>query len=154
MPKLPVEQRLKGFEEVNLGFNPEMVAQEVKRCLCCGISCMQVWRGEKTYAELPSHIEDVMQKGLHDYERTHEGAHPQAAYRLPKGKKSAAILVYYQMGEHRYQVIEDCIRLNLATYMGTEVIDIITAYPMLKAGDVLKNADLMERAFKTGQMLC
>ena len=93
-------------------------------------------------------------KGKREVLRVGIGLHRTGVgYRLEKGKKSVAILVYYQMGEHRYQVIEDFLKLNLETYMGTKVIDIITAYPMLKAGDVQKNAELMERAFKTGQLL-
>jgi formate dehydrogenase beta subunit len=35
MPSLPVEQRLNGFEEVELGFDKEASIDEAKRCLQC-----------------------------------------------------------------------------------------------------------------------
>lgn len=37
MPALPLAERLKGFEEVNLGFTPEMAQKEASRCLGCGV---------------------------------------------------------------------------------------------------------------------
>lgn len=36
IPTLPVEERLKGFVEVELGYSPELAAEEVQRCLECG----------------------------------------------------------------------------------------------------------------------
>ncbi|MBW2086190.1 MAG: FAD-dependent oxidoreductase [Deltaproteobacteria bacterium] len=39
MPSLPVEERLKGFEEVELGFDPELGKAEAARCISCGICC-------------------------------------------------------------------------------------------------------------------
>ncbi|MBW2060346.1 MAG: FAD-dependent oxidoreductase [Deltaproteobacteria bacterium] len=39
MPSLPVEERLKGFEEVELGFDPELGMAEAARCISCGICC-------------------------------------------------------------------------------------------------------------------
>ena len=37
MPSLPVEQRLKGFAQANLGFVEEMAIEEAKRCLQCDL---------------------------------------------------------------------------------------------------------------------
>ena len=37
MPSLPVEQRLNGFEEVELGFDREAAVAEAKRCLQCNL---------------------------------------------------------------------------------------------------------------------
>jgi len=37
MPALPLAERLKGFEEVNLGFTSEMAQKEARRCLGCGV---------------------------------------------------------------------------------------------------------------------
>ncbi|MEE9436479.1 MAG: FAD-dependent oxidoreductase [Candidatus Adiutricales bacterium] len=39
MPTLPVEERLKGFEEVALGFDPELGMAEASKCISCGICC-------------------------------------------------------------------------------------------------------------------
>jgi len=36
LPRLQPEQRLKGFDEINLGFNAEMALAEVNRCFSCG----------------------------------------------------------------------------------------------------------------------
>ncbi|MFH0798926.1 MAG: FAD-dependent oxidoreductase [Pseudomonadota bacterium] len=36
MPELPAEKRIKGFDEVEKGFTPEMAAREAERCLSCG----------------------------------------------------------------------------------------------------------------------
>ncbi|RKY17670.1 MAG: hypothetical protein DRP90_06475 [Planctomycetota bacterium] len=35
MPRLPVEERLKGFREVELGFDEEQAVREAWRCLMC-----------------------------------------------------------------------------------------------------------------------
>ena len=35
MPEVPVEQRLRGFGEVALGFTPELAGLEASRCLQC-----------------------------------------------------------------------------------------------------------------------
>ena len=37
MPTLPVEQRLGGFEQVELGYSDEMAIEEAKRCLRCDL---------------------------------------------------------------------------------------------------------------------
>ncbi|MGQ9629277.1 MAG: FAD-dependent oxidoreductase [bacterium] len=37
MPTLPVERRIRGFDEVELGFTEEMAIAEAKRCLNCGV---------------------------------------------------------------------------------------------------------------------
>ncbi len=39
MPKIPLEQRLKGFDEIELGFPPELAVEEASRCLACGACC-------------------------------------------------------------------------------------------------------------------
>lgn len=36
MPHLPIEKRRTGFEEVELGFSPELAVREARRCLSCG----------------------------------------------------------------------------------------------------------------------
>ncbi|MDI6848142.1 MAG: FAD-dependent oxidoreductase, partial [Candidatus Bathyarchaeia archaeon] len=36
MPVLPVEERIRSFDEVELGFSEEMAVEEAKRCLACG----------------------------------------------------------------------------------------------------------------------
>lgn len=35
MPRIPLEQRLKGFDEIELPYSEEMVVEEAKRCLSC-----------------------------------------------------------------------------------------------------------------------
>jgi len=47
MPTLPADERIKGFEEVELGFTEEMAVEEAKRCLACGgcsecLECVKV----------------------------------------------------------------------------------------------------------------
>ncbi|MGQ9743182.1 MAG: NAD(P)-binding protein [Candidatus Bathycorpusculaceae bacterium] len=47
MPTLPIEKRVRSFEEVELGFSEEMAVQEAKRCLACGgcsecLECVKV----------------------------------------------------------------------------------------------------------------
>ncbi len=37
MPKLPISDRLKGFDEIELGYNEEMAVVEAKRCLGCDL---------------------------------------------------------------------------------------------------------------------
>jgi NADPH-dependent glutamate synthase beta subunit-like oxidoreductase len=41
MPHLSPEERIKSFDEVQLGFTEEMAVQEGKRCIMCGASCVQ-----------------------------------------------------------------------------------------------------------------
>ncbi len=43
MPHLPVEEWLKGFQEINLGFDTEQAVAEAARCINCGLcsECMQ-----------------------------------------------------------------------------------------------------------------
>jgi polysulfide reductase chain B len=41
MPVLPAAERVKNFEEVQLGLKQETVVEEAKRCLGCGCSCIQ-----------------------------------------------------------------------------------------------------------------
>ncbi|MBW2142254.1 MAG: FAD-dependent oxidoreductase, partial [Deltaproteobacteria bacterium] len=39
MPKLSIEERLKGFDEVELGFDPELGISEAARCISCSDCC-------------------------------------------------------------------------------------------------------------------
>ena len=41
MPHLDPQERVKSFDEVQMGFTEEMVVQEGKRCIMCGASCVQ-----------------------------------------------------------------------------------------------------------------
>jgi len=43
MPTIPVEERIPGFKEIELGFSEEQARKEASRCLACGIcsECMQ-----------------------------------------------------------------------------------------------------------------
>jgi heterodisulfide reductase subunit A-like polyferredoxin len=45
MPMLPVEDRVKGFAEVEKGYTPEQAQAEAARCLACGIcsECLSCW---------------------------------------------------------------------------------------------------------------
>ena len=40
MARLPVENRSKNWNEVNLGLSEEQAIQAAKRCLYCGLYCM------------------------------------------------------------------------------------------------------------------
>ncbi|MDL1969492.1 MAG: FAD-dependent oxidoreductase [Candidatus Desulfofervidaceae bacterium] len=39
MPERPVSERIKDFQEVELGFTEEMALEEAERCLNCGLAC-------------------------------------------------------------------------------------------------------------------
>lgn len=41
MPRIEVQARLKGFEEVEKGFSESMVTSEAARCIACGSCCVQ-----------------------------------------------------------------------------------------------------------------
>ncbi len=41
MPRQAAGERVKGFEEVNLGLTGEMVVEEAERCISCGACCVQ-----------------------------------------------------------------------------------------------------------------
>lgn len=41
MPTIPLEERISGFKEIELGFSEELVVKEASRCLACGI-CTEV----------------------------------------------------------------------------------------------------------------
>jgi len=43
MPTIPLEERISGFREIELGFSEELAVREASRCLACGIcsECMQ-----------------------------------------------------------------------------------------------------------------
>ena len=45
-PMLPVERRIRGFEEIELGLTKEMAVEEAKRCLACG-GCSECLECEK-----------------------------------------------------------------------------------------------------------
>jgi len=39
MPKRPAAERIKSFQEIELGFDPEKAQEEAARCLSCGLCC-------------------------------------------------------------------------------------------------------------------
>ncbi len=41
MPRLEPQERVKNFDEVQLGFTEDMAVQEAKRCISCGTCCVQ-----------------------------------------------------------------------------------------------------------------
>jgi len=41
MPQLQPQERVKNFDEVQLGFTEDMAVQEAKRCISCGTCCVQ-----------------------------------------------------------------------------------------------------------------
>jgi len=41
MPRLDLQERVKGFDEIETGFSEQMAVQEGKRCIMCGASCVQ-----------------------------------------------------------------------------------------------------------------
>ncbi len=45
MPELPVEQRVRGFAEVETGYTAELAQAEAARCLACGVcsECLSCW---------------------------------------------------------------------------------------------------------------
>jgi heterodisulfide reductase subunit A len=63
MPSLPVEERIKSFAEVELGFDEEMAVEEAKRCISCGgcSECMECERACEAKAidhkQVPQRIE-------------------------------------------------------------------------------------------------
>lgn len=114
-------------------------------------TCLQIWQG-KSYAELPSMAEEVMLKAIHSYIDKNPSSHPISAKRLAKGKKGVILLTYHQPGERKYQGVADFLRFNLHNLWGLEIIDVIPAYRLLKKGDAQMREDLMQRAWKAGQL--
>lgn len=125
---------------------------EVKRLLE-ERTCFHLWKNVKPYSELPSSVEEAMLNGFKSYFENKQSSHPAPTKRLEKGKKGVIVLCYHQHGEHIYQAMIDFLVLNLKSFWGLEIADIIPAYGMLKKGDAQKREDLMERSFKAGQLI-
>jgi multimeric flavodoxin WrbA len=115
-------------------------------------TCLQIWKG-KSYEELPSTAEEVMFRTIHSYIEKHPSSHPIPAKRLAKGKKGVIILTYHQPGKRKYQGVADFLLFNLHDLWGLEIIDVIPACRVLKKGETQVREDLMQRAWKAGQML-
>ncbi|MGA1843053.1 MAG: FAD-dependent oxidoreductase [bacterium] len=96
MPSLPVQKRLKGFEEVERGLTEEMAIQEAGRCLSCG-------------------CEAVFDCKLREYASEYGLAHPE----VMKGRYNR-----YQAREEHPLIVRDrnkCIRCGLCVRMCAEV---------------------------------
>jgi hypothetical protein len=115
-------------------------------------TCLQIWQG-KPYEELPSAAEKVMFRSIHSYVEKYPSSHPISAKRLPKGEKGVILLTYHQPGELKYQGVADFLLFNLHKLWGLEIIDVIPACRVLKKGDAQEREDLMQRAWKAGQLL-
>ena len=115
-------------------------------------TCLQIWKG-KPYGELTSVPEEMLSRAIHSYMERNPSIHPKPLKRLPKGKKCVIILTYHQPGEEKYRGTIEYLLFNLRDIWGMEVVDVIPAYGLLKKGDAQKREDLMQRAFKAGQML-
>ncbi|MEW6081112.1 MAG: NAD(P)-binding protein [Bacillota bacterium] len=63
MSGLPLEERLSGFQEVELGFTEEQAVAEAKRCLDCGVcsECMECVRVCKAKAVDHEMVEEVLE---------------------------------------------------------------------------------------------
>jgi len=114
-------------------------------------ACLDIWKNGN-YAETTSRAEDMMIAAIKEYTLKH-GSHPIAASRLKKGKKLVFILSYWHYGEMYKEIIEGPVIHVLETIMGFNIADVIHADRVLKKGDAQKRDDLMERAFKAGQLL-
>ena len=114
-------------------------------------TCLQIWQG-KSYAELPSLAEEAMLKSINAYVEKNPSSHPVPVKRLAPGKKGVILLTYHQPGEGKYQGVADFLRFNLHHIWGLEIIDVIPAYRLLKKGDAQMREDLMQRAWKAGQL--
>ncbi len=115
-------------------------------------TCLEIWKG-RPYAELPSTAEEVMLRVIRSYIEKHPSSHPISAKRLAKGKKGVILLTYHQPGERKYQGIADFLLFNLHDLWGLEILDVIPACRVLKKGDARERDDLMQRAWKAGQLL-
>ena len=63
MPVIPVEKRIRGFEEVETGFTEEMVLREAERCLNCGgcSECLECEKACEPKAIVHDQKEEVLQ---------------------------------------------------------------------------------------------
>jgi len=63
MPIIPIEERISGFKEIELGFSEELAVKEASRCLACGIcsECMQCVAACKANAIDHSMREDIVE---------------------------------------------------------------------------------------------
>jgi heterodisulfide reductase subunit A-like polyferredoxin len=64
MPTLPVDERVKGFDEVELGYTEQQAIEEAKRCLHCSVcseclQCVTVCKGEAICHERQGVVEQV-----------------------------------------------------------------------------------------------
>lgn len=114
--------------------------------------CLQIWKG-RPYAELASIPEEMISRAIHSYMEKHPSVHPKPLRRLAKGKKGVILLTYHQPGEEKYGGTIDYLLFNMRDVWGLDIVDVIPAYELLKKGDAQKRQDLMQRAFKAGQML-
>ncbi len=115
-------------------------------------TCLKIWKG-KPYAELTSMPEEMMSRAIHSYMEKNPSLHPKPLRRLPKGKKGVIIMTYHQPGEEKYKGTIEYLLFNLRDIWGLAIADVIPAYGLLKKGDAQKREDLMQRAFKAGQLL-
>ena len=120
-----------------------------KKKLLQEAACLQLWKDKKTYAEIGSRVEEVMESVIHSYTKEHE-THPTPARRLAKGKRGAMILSYHQRGKTVYQRAIDYLLFNLEYLWELKITDILPADRILKRGDVQQRDDLMQAAFEAG----
>ena len=64
MPTLPVDERVKGFDEVDLGYTEQQAIEEAKRCLHCSVcseclQCVTVCKAEAICHEQQDIVEQV-----------------------------------------------------------------------------------------------
>jgi len=64
MPTLPVDERIKGFDEVELGYTEEQAVQEAKRCLHCStcsecLQCVTVCKAEAICHQQQDAFEEI-----------------------------------------------------------------------------------------------
>jgi len=77
MPELPLEQRVKGFEEVELGFSEQVAVKEAGRCMNCGCSrstTCALRRHATEYGADPLRFEGARRRFQRDL------THPEIAY--------------------------------------------------------------------------
>jgi hypothetical protein len=120
-----------------------------KKALLQEAACLHLWKDQKTYAEIGSRVEEVMESVIHSYTKEHE-THPRPARRLAGGKRGAVILSYHQRGKTVYQRAIDYLLFNLEYVWELKITDILTADRILKRGDAQKRDDLMQAALEAG----
>jgi heterodisulfide reductase subunit A-like polyferredoxin len=64
MPTLPIQERIKGFDEVELGYTEEQAMEEAKRCLHCSIcseclQCVSICKAEAVCHQQKDTIEQI-----------------------------------------------------------------------------------------------